>query len=126
MNILIERFRKYPNEVLSLIYLNEVPRFAGIENPECLIPRGVYRAIRDLHNGKYECWEFVDVPERTQIQIHIANLGRQLRGCIGIGYRFGDLSGENAILQSTIAFNDFMDRTANEEELIIEVTQQYV
>lgn len=58
------------------------------------IPQGVYHVTIDTHHpgspGAYQCPELLDVPGRSQIQIHIANRCGELQGCIAPGERHGD------------------------------------
>lgn len=57
------------------------------------IPSGIYKVTIDTHHpgtpGAYRCPELLDVPGRSQIQIHIANRCGELRGCIAPGERIG-------------------------------------
>jgi hypothetical protein len=58
------------------------------------IPQGVYKVGIDWHHpgtpATYRCPELLDVPGRSQIQIHIANRASELRGCIAPAERVGD------------------------------------
>lgn len=80
----------------------------NVQRHSC-IPTGVYNTYTDMHRGKYECIELEDVPRRSQIQIHIANLVEELLGCIAVGMKLGSYKGRWCVLQSRIAFNNLMD-----------------
>jgi hypothetical protein len=58
------------------------------------IPAGKYHVIEDWHHSldldhRYRCPELVDVPGRTQIQLHIGNTIDDSEGCILVGERCG-------------------------------------
>lgn len=63
---------------LELPYLNNQPRISSI-------PIGIYSVKRIVspHNGN--CYEILKVPNRSNIEIHIANYTKDILGCIGIG-----------------------------------------
>lgn len=73
------------------------------------IPAGTYTCERRFspHFG-YEVFEITKVPNCTYIEIHIANTENDVHGCIGLGESLGTLNGLDAVLQSGIAFRDFM------------------
>ncbi len=73
------------------------------------IPAGTYTCQRRMspHFG-YEVFEVMNVPNCTFIEIHIANTQNDLEGCIGLGEELGTLNGMDAVLQSGIAFKNFM------------------
>lgn len=61
----------------------------SVDGDHCCIPAGTYPVVRDIHHPAspnwYACPELRDVPNRSEIQIHIANTVDQLRGCIAVG-----------------------------------------
>lgn len=58
------------------------------------IAAGTYKVGIDWHHpgtaATYRCPELLDVPGRSQIQIHIANRCGELQGCIAPGERIGN------------------------------------
>jgi len=123
MKIIIDRSTVFvPNSVLSIMYIDGIPRFVTLENRHKLIPVGKYKAFKDYHYGKpgdednYEVWELQNVPGRTQIQIHIGNEWNDSKGCVLIGERFGFFAGI-AISDSRKAHKLFMNITQDESEL---------
>jgi hypothetical protein len=58
------------------------------------IPQGVYRVTEDWHHPneptRYRCPELLDVPGRSQIQLHIGNVCGHSLGCILVGDRVAD------------------------------------
>ncbi len=86
------------------------------KNISC-IPCGTYKLRRAiLHistpypDDDYACWQLVDVPDRTAINVHIVNTISDVRGCIGVGERHGVVDNHWAILNSRKTFSMFMER----------------
>ncbi len=73
------------------------------------IPEGRYRCLpRFFNKGKYPAIGILDVPGRSHILFHRANVPRHVTGCIGVGASLGVLGGEWAVLDSRWAFDLFM------------------
>lgn len=73
------------------------------------IPIGEYQCVpRRYHRGGYDAIEIKDVPGRSHILFHKANLASQLAGCIAPGYVLGYLNGSWAVLDSGKAFEHLM------------------
>jgi hypothetical protein len=72
------------------------------------IPAGTYKVTEDWHHPsdpkRYRCPELLDVPGRSQIQIHVANRCSELQGCIAPGERIG----ADCVEQSSSAFGRLM------------------
>lgn len=72
------------------------------------IPAGSYKVTIDDHHpgtpGAYRCPELMNVPGRSQIQIHIANRVVELLGCIAPGGRIG----ADCVEESGAAFRRLM------------------
>lgn len=83
------------------------------------IPAGVYETFKDKHNGAYDCIELKNVPNRSQIQIHIANEYQELNGCIGIGKGLGFVHRKWAVTNSRLAMSDLMRQY--EEDMLINI-----
>ena len=66
-------------------------------------------------------FEICDVPNRTHILFHKANIISDLLGCIGLGEEFGILNGKTAILASGRAFAEFMERTKGIDEFKLSI-----
>lgn len=85
------------------------------------IPKGEYLA--KLNTGShfhYPVWQLQDVPGRTAIEIHPANIVRELLGCIALGLSLHHFSKpDEAIEESKAAFDDFMELTKNEQAIKI-------
>lgn len=85
-------------------------------NVSC-IPVGTYRLRHAVHHistpdpdDDYDCYEIVDVPNRSAIHIHIAQNILDLMGCVGLGSRHGLLKKHWAVMQARKTFAEFMAR----------------
>lgn len=96
------------------------------------IPDGIYVAELDMYYGgdgvggnqDYPAYELRNVPNRTEIKIHIGNYVRNVVGCIALGTtRDAD---HPAVWSSGKAFKDFMDYMDGVERFKIDIqtTQQ--
>jgi len=81
------------------------------------IPVGVYQVERHDSPSKGDCYEILDVPERTHILIHVANWSHELMGCIAPGTGINLM---NPMVQhSRDALNEMFDELPDEFELEI-------
>lgn len=83
----------------------ELPWNDNIRRVSC-IPKGIYLCTfgkSPTKNAKvdYQVYHVNDVPDRSDILIHIANWPYELLGCIGVGRDFADLKGKPGITEST-------------------------
>ena len=85
------------------------------------IPVGIYTLeMSYFDRGEYPAYEVMNVPGRTDILIHIANIQSNVQGCIGLGEQLGCINGQWAVLSSKRALRTFHtaledtdDRTLN-------------
>jgi len=69
----------------------ELPNKGNQKNISC-IPEGVYQAKKRISPSKgYQVIEYINVPNRTYIQIHKGNYTRELLGCQLTGVDFVDM-----------------------------------
>ena len=82
------------------------------------IPVGTYICTK-INSPKHGvCYQVTNVPGRDMIEIHSANFAgditkgkiSQLLGCIALGTGTGILQGQNAVLQSKLAIQQFEDK----------------
>jgi hypothetical protein len=114
--IVLERFIYSERGTFGLMTLPDGWQCYTVERPwrgnvprESCIPEGIYGLIRGRYNaGGYDTFELVNVPGRSLIKIHKANLPEDLEGCIALGKTIGFLGGKMAILSSGEAFADWM------------------
>jgi len=99
--LIIKRIHKRKDCTLSVVMIGklmfkmlELPDKDNQKNISC-IPEGLYHAKKRISPGKgYEVIEYIDVPNRTYIQIHAGNYTRQILGCQLAGDDFIDLDGD--------------------------------
>lgn len=73
------------------------------------IPAGAYTcALRFSPHHGFAVFGVEHVPNRSDIEIHAANLPTQLLGCIALGESRGPLNGQDAVLASQAAVDVFM------------------
>lgn len=84
------------------------------------VPEGTYLARR-YNSPKHgpNTWQLENVPNRTHIQLHIANWPNELLGCIAPGERPGTnpKTREPGVLNSRRAYERFMALTAGDTEI---------
>lgn len=73
------------------------------------IPAGLYALrVGMYYKGGYPALELLDVPGRSQIKVHRANVQSDLEGCIAPGRELGVLRGDWAVLNSGSALDHIM------------------
>lgn len=93
--------------------------------------RGNQRGISCIPEGTYECkvahspsrgypvYWLQDVPGRQDVQIHIGNYPKDIRGCILLGRE----RGVNQVVHSKVAFDNFMERMDG-KDFMLEITKK--
>ena len=74
------------------------------------IPLGTYLVKRDT-TGKHQYYRLQNVPNRSLIEIHAANMCEQLEGCIALGYGFSG----GCLVDSKKACDKFLELVGNED-----------
>lgn len=90
------------------------------------IPEGWYIARRyNSPANKRIVWQLEEVPNRTNIQLHIANWPHELKGCIAPGkdIQSNPQTGEPGVIKSGQAFEEFMAMTADEESIAFHIVE---
>ena len=116
MRVLIERWSQKNCTVGRLSYGDfkcftlELPDLNNQKNISC-IPKGVYWAKKRFSPNKQQ-WvvEYINVPNRTYIQIHSASFTRQLLGCQAVGDGIKWIDGDDIldVTNSVQTFNELM------------------
>lgn len=109
MNILY-RTPSTAHGTFGILFIDDIPFCVMLERSSdgeypC-IPMGTYQCSRfkSPHNG--DVWLLKDVPGRSMIEIHAANIYTELKGCLAPGRRFGLLGNLPAVLESGPAMGD--------------------
>lgn len=99
----------------------ELPDLGNAPNVSC-IPEGTYTVRKRMSPSKgYVVLEYVDVPNRTFIQIHTGNFTRQILGCQLTGDGVKDINGDGVldVTNSEKVFNELMSKTPDEFQVRI-------
>ena len=83
------------------------------------IPAGTYRFKKYASPTKGIVWITQDVPGRRDIELHNANLARQLEGCIGVGQYFTDFGGVPGVANSVITLKMLWQMLPDEFDLTV-------
>lgn len=128
--ITVERFAYTPYGTFGKLkladfecYTVERPWENNEKNVSC-IPVGTYPLDPNSHynRGNYACCEILDVPDRTQIKIHIGNVGTQdVQGCIAVGSKLGWVHWKWAIENSRNTYYQLMARVIDLQPAVIEI-----
>lgn len=78
------------------------------------IPDGTYLCVRGNHRlagmtQDFETFEITNVPGHTGILFHSGNVNGDSDGCILLGLNLGNLNGQQAVVSSKAAFNQFLE-----------------
>ena len=102
------------------LYTLELPWNGNIKGDSC-IPTGTYTAYRSwYHKHNMEVYELRDVPDRSEILIHIGNYLRDTHGCILLGMSYDEKI--PAVWSSRKAFNKFMAFNRGVDEFSLRIT----
>lgn len=90
------------------------------------IPAGQYIMER-FDSPKYgdNIWLITNIQGRSFVLVHWGNRDKDSQGCVILGEEFGTLYDDWAVLSSKKAFNEFMDLTKDETELLLTVVEAY-
>lgn len=111
---------------LLLFTTLEPPWKNNAEQISC-IPPGHYKCKRRYSPMNHtEVFEVMNVKDRTDIEIHIGNFVRNTKGCIliGRGYDYDKDTKQPMIINSTLAFREFMRRNIGFDELTLKISNQ--
>jgi hypothetical protein len=92
----------------------ELPWRDNKPNISC-IPMGTYEVVNFDSPSKGNVFLLKDVPNRSYIEIHVANFMSEIKGCIAVGMEFSDVG----VAESAIAMKK-LKRTLP-DEFILEV-----
>lgn len=100
----------------------ELPWHDNAHDLSC-IPIGIYPAHRRLSPKRgYELFELEAVPDRSNIEMHVGNLPHDSLGCILLGTHFGAVNGQSGVLESKVAFTEWMFRNRGHDHIQLVIT----
>lgn len=130
MNLKLIRDDQNATRTLGAIFLEDGTRFcetlelAWKDNQRGIscIPEGVYECkVADSPSRGYPVYWLQDVPGRKDVQIHIGNFPKDIRGCILVGTD----RGVDQVVHSKVAFDKFMD-LMDGEPFTLTITKEVV
>lgn len=110
--IYLDRFKFTPDSTFGAMVTDmghqvcftvELPWLDNEHDVSC-IPNGVYQVEQFTSPKHGDVWKVMNVPGRTNIEIHPANLASELLGCIGVGDSLGKVRGIPAVMNSQNTF----------------------
>ena len=92
------------------------------KNSVSCYPAGIYKCRKIVSPTHGDCIEIMNVPNRTNIQIHAANYARQLLGCTAVGSTMADIDGDGNldVTSSKATLKKLLDAVPDEFELVVE------
>ena len=101
---------------------------------ESCIPIGHYHGVRCRTSPDYDfkdspkfgdTFQVYGVDGRKNILFHKGNIEEDTHGCIIVGESFGYLGGNQAVLSSGTAFEEFMEILEDEDEFHLAITDNF-
>jgi hypothetical protein len=122
------RVAEYNDATQGVFLIDGKPWFLTLEEPwrnnqpriSC-IPTGIYEVKRRRSPNFGNTFEVTNVPGRSHILFHPGNTTNDTQGCILFGYRYGELEGRAAVLESRRAFAAFMVQALKFDEFQLEI-----
>lgn len=112
------REQKRTNQTFGVLFFDNFFECFTLENSHRIIPAGTYEI--SLYNSprfKRIVPLLQKVPNRSMIEMHIANYYHQLEGCIGLGKQFNN----EMLINSTAAFQGLMNKISMNDKLSIKI-----
>ena len=114
------------------VVVNEKPICLSLEeykygnktNQSC-IPSGEYICRRYSSKNHPHTYEVTKVPDRSKILFHVGNTIHDTEGCILLGTQIGVLNNKIGILQSRVAFNNFIAMIGNEDMFKLTIKESF-
>jgi hypothetical protein len=99
----------------------ELPYRDNAPNISC-IPAGVYSYFKRNSPSNGDVLELVNVPKRTNVQIHKGNYTRNVLGCILVGASIADIDGDGIpdVTSSGKTLSELLALVDNEGTISIE------
>ena len=108
------RFPSLPEGAFGALLQDGFPFAFTLERTfgqEVKIPKGLWPCQSTyFYRGGYDTYEIL-IPDHSRILFHKGNWEEDSEGCVLLGRRSGFLKGRPAVLESGLAFDEFMRRS---------------
>jgi hypothetical protein len=94
------------------------------KNVSC-IPTGQYVCKRYVSSNHPNTFEVTNVEGRSHILFHSGNTHADTEGCILLGSRIGNLGSSKAILESRLAFRNFINSIGDDYSFNLIITESF-
>lgn len=122
----LKRLALLPECALGVLLVDGLPMFTTIERPwlnnkpnESCVPAGTYpvKWVKTQTSGNLDGHGIgiEDVPGRSLIRIHKANIATDVKGCIGVGMQFHEFGTHKGVGHSGDALHDLMKMMKEQE-----------
>ena len=126
----LRRFKKTPRGTFGALIVWDYPVAVTLEPPwinnkrnKSCIPDGTYIAERHESKRWGKTFKIKNVFGRDGIILHPGNLSSDTRGCVLVGQYFGRLKGLPAVMNSRVAFRQFMRTMEDRKAFPLKVSQ---
>jgi len=133
-DLVLKRLAYRSDGIFSALLLDGAPRFVTLEHAFPLgigdsllpvIPPGEFECKRGVHqlahSGPFQTYEVTGVAGHSGLLFHWGNVNADSDGCVLLGLQFGFVGGVLQVLNSRLAFQQFMDWANNRESLSLTV-----
>lgn len=124
MNVELHRITSTLEGTFGELFIDGIKSYVTVERSaddpaHPCIPALAYdcKRFNSPHNG--DCWLLMNVPGRTMIEIHAANLASELRGCIAPGKKLGNFGDVPGVLFSQRAMFELYEKLGDSFKLTI-------
>lgn len=124
----IVRVGEADQATFGVLFIDSKPLFVTLEEPwrdnqrevSC-IPEGTYK-LEWVHSPTFgKTLEVADVPGRKHILFHRGNTPDDTKGCILVGFQYGELRDRSAILNSRPAVEKFLGLLKDAPDIDLEI-----
>ena len=108
------RIEKTQDGILGTLVIDDRFQCLTMERDDTFLKQGQYHCQR-FHGAKYADTFEICVPGHTAVLFHPGNTEDDSQGCVLTGQKVGYVSGKRAVLESKVAFEQFMARMGDDQ-----------
>lgn len=119
--LLLIREKSNENFTFGVLFINGYYQNLTLENTKLIIPEGNYKIkLYESPRNKRIVPLLLDVPNKTMIEVHIANYPYELKGCIAVG----NSKSSSQLINSKVAFDNLMKLFSTDSSISIKIINQ--